>query len=212
MTTSWIETDGGRAEAGVKGAKKDCVTRAIAIATGRPYQEVFDALAGLMAQERLNRKRGSPDKGVHRTTYERYLKTIGWEFVPTMKIGQGCRVHLRAEELPKGRIIARVSKHLVAVIDGTIHDSHDPSRNGTRCVYGYYRPAGPLARAEADDQAERPETLLSSVKAYLAEIVAADAYKREPHRWTCDKAQARGACNCKLAPLLAAISRAEAAR
>jgi hypothetical protein len=25
------------------------------------------------------------------------------------------------------------------VIDGVIHDTHDCSRNGTRCVYGYYR-------------------------------------------------------------------------
>jgi hypothetical protein len=50
-------------------------------------------------------------------------------------------VHLRAEELPGGRLIVKVSKHVVAVIDGVINDSHDPSRGGTRCVYGYYRQA-----------------------------------------------------------------------
>jgi hypothetical protein len=25
------------------------------------------------------------------------------------------------------------------VIDGVIHDTHDCSRGGTRCVYGYWR-------------------------------------------------------------------------
>jgi hypothetical protein len=31
-----------------------------------------------------------------------------------------------------------VSKHYCAVIDGVIHDTSDPSRDGTRCVYGYW--------------------------------------------------------------------------
>jgi len=55
-----------------------------------------------------------------------------------MFVGQGCKVHLRAGELPKGRLIVAVSKHLVAVVDGVVHDNHDPSRNGKRCVYGYW--------------------------------------------------------------------------
>ena len=37
-----------------------------------------------------------------------------------------------------GRIIVRLSKHYTCLIDGIIHDTHDPSRNGTRCVYGYW--------------------------------------------------------------------------
>jgi hypothetical protein len=55
-----------------------------------------------------------------------------------MKIGQGCKVHLRKEELPSGRLIVSVSRHLTAVIDGVIYDNHDCSRDGSRCVYGYY--------------------------------------------------------------------------
>jgi hypothetical protein len=58
--------------------------------------------------------------------------------VPTMQIGSGCRVHLRADELPAGRIICQVSRHLCAVIDGVVYDTHDPTRDGTRCVYGYW--------------------------------------------------------------------------
>jgi hypothetical protein len=44
-----------------------------------------------------------------------------------MQIGSGCTVHLRADELPSGRLVVSVSKHLTAVIDGVIHDAHDPS-------------------------------------------------------------------------------------
>ena len=57
-----------------------------------------------------------------------------------MAIGSGCRVHLRAEELPAGRLIARVSKHFVTVVDGICYDTSDPTRGGTRCVYGYFSP------------------------------------------------------------------------
>jgi hypothetical protein len=28
---------------------------------------------------------------------------------------------------------------MCAVIDGVIHDTHNPDRDGNRCVYGYYR-------------------------------------------------------------------------
>jgi hypothetical protein len=55
-----------------------------------------------------------------------------------MTIGAGCQVHLLANELSKGRLIVKVSKHLTAVIDGVIQDTHNPSRGGLRCVYGYY--------------------------------------------------------------------------
>ena len=59
-----------------------------------------------------------------------------------MQIGSGCKVHLKAEELPKGRIIARVSKHYTTVIDGVLNDTYDCSRGETRCVYGYWKKGG----------------------------------------------------------------------
>ena len=132
--------DGGRAAAGFKGSAGDCVCRAIAIATGLPYQTVYDALnARKTLMRQTKRIRGSAARtGVARPIYERYLEANGWRFVPTMQIGSGCKVHLRANELPTGRLICRLSRHLTAVIDGDIHDTHDPSRGGSRCVYGYY--------------------------------------------------------------------------
>jgi hypothetical protein len=55
-----------------------------------------------------------------------------------MFIGQGCKVHLREGELPMGRLVVNLSKHFTAVIDGVVYDTHDPTRDGTRCVYGYW--------------------------------------------------------------------------
>lgn len=131
-------TDGGRAAAGYVGEAGDCAVRAASIATGIPYQEVYDALADGMAAAGRPR---SAREGVLRTVLNNYLASVGWKWTPTMEIGSGCRVHLRGDELPTGRIIARVSRHYVAVVDGVIYDNHDPSRDGTRCVYGYWSPA-----------------------------------------------------------------------
>lgn len=150
----FVHNDGGRKDAGYKGETGDCVTRAIAIATGKPYQEVYDAMwEGIRnyresrwdrLAKRLNlvkgtgRKASSPRRGVHRKIFGPYLESLGWKWVPTMKIGSGCKVHLRPEELPKGRLIVKVSKHLTCVIDGVIHDTYVEDRDGLRCVYGYY--------------------------------------------------------------------------
>lgn len=137
----FIHNDGGRAAAGYKGSTGDCVTRAIAIATEQPYQAVYDALNEHAKRERRGkRKRGVSNArtGVYKATIKRYLESLGWRFVPTMTIGSGCTVHLRAEELPAGRLIVSLSRHYAAVIDRVLHDTHDCSRDGTRCVYGYW--------------------------------------------------------------------------
>ena len=141
-TTAYQYNDGGRAAAGYRGrAKGDCVARAIAIATGRPYQTVCDEIDLLAKSERIGKRkksRSSSQNGVWRETSDRYLRSIGFRWIPTMGIGSGCKVHLCSEELPSGSIIARLSKHFVAVLDGVVHDIYDPSRNGNRCVYGYW--------------------------------------------------------------------------
>lgn len=148
----FVRNDGGRAAAGFKGKTGDCVTRAIAIATGKPYREVYDALNQMGKSERIGvRKRGTSSSrdGVYKQTFRRYLKSLGWTWTPTMHIGSGCTVHLVAGELPMGRLIVSVSRHLTVVIDHVIHDTFDPQRtiliteNGIqrithRCVYGYF--------------------------------------------------------------------------
>lgn len=137
----FVHDDGGRKAAGYKGIAGDCVVRAIAIATQIPYQKVYDDLFELCKIEKPSKVRGGkshPRNGVHRVTYEKYLTSLGWKWVPCMTIGTGCKVHLRAEELPSGRIVVRLSNHLAAVIDGVLHDIYESARGGTRCVYGYF--------------------------------------------------------------------------
>lgn len=137
----WQYNDGGRRAAGYLGSARDCVCRAIAIATELPYERVYDGLNALGAAERFSRTRrhkSSARLGVHIRTTRRYLDALGWRWIPTMAIGTGCRVHLRPDELPDGRLIVSCSRHLTAVIDGVIHDTHDPGRMGRRCVYGYW--------------------------------------------------------------------------
>ena len=146
-----VVTDGGRKDAGFKGRQpSDCVTRAIAIATGTPYRKVYDLVNEEAKRERPGRRsdgrkrgRSSARNGVHKATIRRLMTALGWTWTPTMSIGSGCKVHLRRDEIPMtGSLVVSVSKHLVAVVDGVIHDVSDPSRNGDRCVYGYFSPGG----------------------------------------------------------------------
>ena len=138
---SWTYDDGGRREAGFSSSTGDCVCRAIAIATGLAYKTVYDDLAEMSASERRTKRRkrqSHPRTGVRRGVYQRYLFHMGWKWQPTMQVGQGCKVHLRSQELPAGRLIVALSKHLTCMVDGVVHDTYDCSRDGTRCVYGYY--------------------------------------------------------------------------
>lgn len=140
----YIYDDGGRAAAGFKGKTGDCVCRAIAIATGIPYKEVYDLINEYGKSERTgNRKRGksSARTGVYKDTIKKVMAHLGWKWTPTMQIGQGCKVHLRNDELPSGRLVVNVAKHCVAVIDGVLHDTWDSQMDGNRCVYGYFTKA-----------------------------------------------------------------------
>lgn len=141
-TLKFNYNDGGRSKYFKATNVGDCVTRAISIATGNDYKEVYNALNTLSKRERTGcRKTGksSSRNGVYNGTYRRYLESIGWTFVPCMKIGQGCKVHLAADELPMDKtLIVKLSRHLTCVVNGVINDTYDCSREGNRCVYGYY--------------------------------------------------------------------------
>lgn len=168
----FTRNDGGRAAAGFKGNAGDCVTRAVAIATGLPYIDVYNALGeGSRAQRKTKRSKvkSSARNGVNtnRKWFKDYMTALGWEWIPTMTIGSGCRVHLDSNELPPGRLIVAIAKHYTAVVDGVLHDTWDCSEPRVtvfpagalvnipagavrqasgdyhyapkRCVYGYWR-------------------------------------------------------------------------
>ena len=151
--TNFKYNDGGRAKY-FKGETGDCVTRAIAIGCDLDYKKVYDDLSNLsktyaitkndkVAKKLKCAKTGtlnstSSRNGVFKKVYHSYIIKQGFKWIPTMKIGQGCKVHLKEDELPKSKIIVQVSRHLTTMVDGVINDTYDCSRDGTRCVYGYY--------------------------------------------------------------------------
>ena len=141
LRMKFILDDGGRKAAGFKGLADDCVCRAVSIATKLPYKEIYDLINEISKSERTGKNKSSKSSarlGVYKYTQKRLLKELGWIWTPTMKIGKGCQVHLCGDELPKGRLVVSVSKHICAVINGVLHDTHDCSRGGKRCVYGFW--------------------------------------------------------------------------
>jgi len=96
----------------------DCIIRAIAIATEKPYGEVYQALHATK----------------RRYLYHQYLVSLGWGHTPI----KGRKVCLSPEQLPSGRLVVELNKHPVAVIDGIIHDTGDCSQT-KRYVSGYFR-------------------------------------------------------------------------
>lgn len=135
----WVYNDGGRSNY-YRDDACDCVVRAIAIATNRDYKEIYDLVNEYIKKEPLDEKYVSNARsGVSRRISNKLLFDLGYKWIPTMKFGKGCTTHLKEDELPKkGTLIVSVSKHLTCVKDGVIYDTYDPSRNGTRCVYGYF--------------------------------------------------------------------------
>lgn len=130
MKLEFNYNDGGRSQY-FKGEARDCVVRAIAIAMGKDYKETYDMVADFLGY--------TPRNGVKHNDTKRVMKRFGFKWFPTMSIGTGCRVHMAQFEIPmEGRIICNLSGHVAAVIDGVLNDNHDCTRDGKRCVYGYW--------------------------------------------------------------------------
>lgn len=138
----FVVDDGGRAAAGYKGFTGDCFVRAVAIASGRTYQEVYDRTNYWASFERrVKSRRGVSNArtGVHMVTAKKVVEEFGGRWTPIMGIGTGTTVHARADELPPvGRHVLRLSKHFAAYVEGELRDTYDSSREGTRAVYGYW--------------------------------------------------------------------------
>lgn len=127
----FVYDDGGRSKYFKAANVGDCVVRAIAIATGKDYKEVYNEI-------KVFNNGKSCRNGTPKDVTKQYLKSLGYRWVATMKPGTGCRVHLKEDELPGGTIIVKLSHHLSCVKDGVIYDTYNCSRDETRCVYGYW--------------------------------------------------------------------------
>ncbi len=132
MELELIWNDGGRAACGYVGTTGDCVTRSIAIATGTAYREVYDELG--------EKSLKTPRDGVAVQFAAEYLRELGW----TKHSGE--LSGFAKENLPPRRVICYLQKesggghHFSSVIDGTVHDTWNPSDDEYYVIHEYWTP------------------------------------------------------------------------
>lgn len=132
---NYIYDDGGRSLY-FKGNAQDCVCRAIAIATGRDYREVYDTIYRAM--------KVSPRMPVNTRSakFKALMDALGFRWTATSGIGSHQAVHFIPGELPEGRMVCAVNGHYVAVVDNQVRDTWDCRLNSygeNRRIYGYWR-------------------------------------------------------------------------
>ncbi len=120
MEAKWIWHDGGRAGAGFVGSTGDRVVRAITIATGKDYREVYDAIYSASGE--------SPRQGASTLHCEKFLVDLGFECV---KCASPTKLRFM-EDLPGDVVLlflpdgnSRKRGHLSTMVDGTIYDTWD---------------------------------------------------------------------------------------
>lgn len=107
----------------------DCVVRAIAIATGKSWEEVYNVLC-----ETGRRMCMMPNsKGV----YADYLESIGWlkNKMPRHASGTRFKVSELADTYRRATMIVEVCGHLTVISDCMLTDTWNC---GKKCVYNYY--------------------------------------------------------------------------
>lgn len=131
----YVYDDGGRSNYFKASRVGDCVCRAIAIASGRDYKEIYNAILGATGK--------TPRNGVkvRSVRFRRLMESLGFTWVSCCKVGSTESTHFFKGELPMGRLVCSVAKHEVAVIDGVVRDTWDSRFNGfgePRRIYGYW--------------------------------------------------------------------------
>lgn len=108
----------------------DCVVRAIARATGKTWDEVYDDLVTLGRE--MRRMPNSKD------VYYKYLERLGWvrKKQPRWNDGKKVRAHdfIDNAHHAKMPIIFNETHHLTCIVDGKINDIWD----GSECIVGVY--------------------------------------------------------------------------
>lgn len=127
----FTKNDAGRSASRRSKQRNDCVIRAIAIVFEQDYDEVYDLFA------KLGRKSG---RGVAKRVWQKRLNAIA-DRTPYPAVAGQPRMSLAdfaATDGREGRWVVQCAGHLVAVIDGVVHDDGRP--RSTACVYAVWSP------------------------------------------------------------------------
>jgi len=135
--------DGGRYAAGFHqpAVAGDCITRAAAIAAGRPYAETHEGLTAAARLFSLFPLR-SADHGVPAFALGRWMRRSGFRWVRAKGVGLGDPRFARGRYI----VIAAIKGmrrglwpvgHAFAVVDGAIRDTFDP-RGLNLQIVGYW--------------------------------------------------------------------------
>src|SRR3954452_21044757 len=125
----WVRDDGGYARSGFRAKRGNNVVIAIAIATGQTYGTVYNALYNIqidyingLRHGRIKDKGAAiSEVGIWPETSKRYLRGLGWQWTPVMKIGSGTTMHLSYVEVPdEPMMLLSVSRSMVAVVHGVV--------------------------------------------------------------------------------------------
>jgi len=149
----FVFDDGGKLDAEFYGESGDCTVRAFAIATELPYREVWKFF------RRISRWRTTKDEAPRSKwrsrermpIIEKVLMANGWErcYVPLdfrdtqeddkpFTLRELLDPHISDCEFPRGRVLVVQPKHVVAVVDGVIHDTFDSSDGIVKDVWKRY--------------------------------------------------------------------------
>jgi len=129
LTVYFKKTDSGRSISRRARQINDCTVRALAAATDTPYDAAYDLLA------EAGRK---CSRGFHFRAWAVNAEVNGYTFRwrPFQAVKGQDRMNPAkfCTEFNQGRWIVRTAKHVMAVIDGVVHDTIAPSP--VRCIYG----------------------------------------------------------------------------
>lgn len=111
--------DGGRAASGRKGSAGDCVTRAAAILTGRPYDEMYRLVAQFNRDHERTR---SARNGVKTKLVPKLYGDLG---LVKVKLPAGPRPTYTEAHARYGDCIVGTRKHVCAIVGGALRDTFD---------------------------------------------------------------------------------------
>jgi len=133
--------DGGRALAGFKGSTRDCGCRAVAIATGRDYREVYSFLNRMSKVEHLPRgwNKSHSRTGVHAITMHKYLKALDFKWTSCVYQDNDRFMCINKDDLPMGRLVLYMHRHFAAVINHVLYDTWNSGSGRYYQLKGYWK-------------------------------------------------------------------------